>query len=447
MMEKKIISALQYVDPELIDEAMQEPITVPRSSGFRFSTLIAACLCLVCSLTAFWYLGKIKNDKIIEPTLITAETLAEDPVTKETMEYPEDMQLSIALITPPNLFEGRTRIAYNACDQWVEENSVRDFAYYNTPDESTESYVSTIHGVVEEGYNVIMLPDSSCAEAITETAHLYPEVYFIALDLRAEDMGDYDLPDNVCAISYQEEVAGFMAGVAAVKMGYKELYVLGSTTDSDMNRYDYGFMQGADYAAGAIGEFARIIHINSNTNVPSAEVTAWAEQWYAAGAEVIFTCNLDLSICVAEAALNLGGKMITVENDHTHELLNVYGYDVSLISVVEELEKAISYILTELYNENWAYHGGQYHCLGLRSGEILEKNFLSLNEEYTQYNESFPIGDYEELVADLANGNIAVEEYTGQEYEPVHIAIDGRGMVPEGSETDYEIESTSRGGK
>ena len=51
---------------------------------------------------------------------------------------------------------------------------------------------------------------------------------FIALDVSAGDLGDgFEVPDNLYCAVYQEELCGYMAGYAAVKMGYTKLGFLG----------------------------------------------------------------------------------------------------------------------------------------------------------------------------------------------------------------------------
>lgn len=62
MKGKRIISALQHIDPELIEEAAEATASMKKKTTFRFSTLIAACLCLVCSLSAVWMAFKWRSD-------------------------------------------------------------------------------------------------------------------------------------------------------------------------------------------------------------------------------------------------------------------------------------------------------------------------------------------------------------------------------------------------
>ena len=52
------------------------------------------------------------------------------------------------------------------------------------------------------------------------------------------------LASNVYCAVYQEELCGYMAGYAAVKLGYTHLGFLGGMAVPAVVRYGYGFVQG-----------------------------------------------------------------------------------------------------------------------------------------------------------------------------------------------------------
>lgn len=82
-----------------------------------------------------------------------------------------------------------------------------------------------VEAAVDEGYNTIVMPGFAFAETISQVADTYPDVNFIALDVAESDVGT--IPGNTYCAVYQEELAGYMAGVAAVKLGYSHLGFLG----------------------------------------------------------------------------------------------------------------------------------------------------------------------------------------------------------------------------
>ena len=162
---------------------------------------------------------------------------------------------------------------YEACKAFCTENNI-EFTYYKPAGDSTPDRIAMVEKAVDEGYNVIVMPGYAFGGAIVEAAPEFPDVKFIALDVakgdlleagvaKAGESYDYN-PDNwkledyvdmsnvYCAI-YQEELAGYMAGYAAVKLGYKSLGFLGGMAVPAVIRYGYGFVQGVDAAAADLG--------------------------------------------------------------------------------------------------------------------------------------------------------------------------------------------------
>ena len=146
---------------------------------------------------------------------------------------------------------------YEACKAYCDLNGL-DFTYSRPDEETTEGRAKAIGKAVEEGYNVIVLPGYSFAGCLLETTEKYPDVKFIALDVSDDDIlrealgdkydgrpgywnaADYYYEDNVYCAVYQEEIAGYMAGMAAVKMGYKKLGFLGGVAVPAVIRYGSG---------------------------------------------------------------------------------------------------------------------------------------------------------------------------------------------------------------
>ena len=126
---------------------------------------------------------------------------------------------------------------YEACKAFAEDNDI-EFNYFKPAGDNTADRVAMIEKAVDEGYNVIVMPGYAFAETIKETAELYPDVTFIALDVAQGDLGeDYTVPSNVYCAVYQEELCGYMAGYAAVKMGYTKLGFLGGMAVPAVVRY------------------------------------------------------------------------------------------------------------------------------------------------------------------------------------------------------------------
>ena len=108
---------------------------------------------------------------------------------------------------------------YEACKAYCEANSI-DFNYFKPAGDSTAERVAMVESAIDEGYNVIVMPGYAFGGTIAEVQDIYPEVKFVALDVSEGDLGDgVTLADNVYCAVYQEELCGYMAGYAAVKLG------------------------------------------------------------------------------------------------------------------------------------------------------------------------------------------------------------------------------------
>ena len=107
---------------------------------------------------------------------------------------------------------------YEACKAFSEANGL-DFSYFKPVSDSDEDRVSMIESAIDQGYNVVVMPGYAFGKAIETTASEYPDITFIALDVSAGDFSaDYVIPSNLYSAVYQEELCGYMAGVAAVKL-------------------------------------------------------------------------------------------------------------------------------------------------------------------------------------------------------------------------------------
>ena len=436
MKGKKIISALQYVDPFLIEEAMMEPEANAKPSRFRFTTLIAACLCLVCCLGAFWFLSQMKGGAT-EETYTPINSPTEDvwiPTGSceiiETDDFTETTDIQVAVIAD-GFYDGNNVHAYEACRQWCDENNTA-IIYYHLGDYSTDSRMSVLERAVRDGNNVLIFPNRISAGIIRRTAELYPDVFFIGLDMRASDFGeDYVLPQNVYCVAYREEVAGFIAGFVAVKLGYTQMGFLGFEEDPVSTRYGYGFLQGVDYGAGAKSVPAQVNYCVVNPSGEYTDLVTYMERWYTEGTQAVFTCNATLAYVTEEAAQKSEGKIICAELNGVQQMFDPV---VMPVSVTKEYGKALEYILNELLVGNWNAYGGREESLGLMSAINLEENYVQLSDT-TQFGENFTEEDYKSLLADLLKGTIIVSD--DMEEKPVISNI----TVEYLEYTDFEEES------
>ena len=241
---------------------------------------------------------------------------------------------------------------YEACKEFCEEKGI-DFKYYKPGSDSDEDRISSIEDAIDENFNVIVMPGYAFGAAIRATAPEYPDVTFVALDVSDFDLGVQDgfvLPANLYSAVYQEELCGYMAGYAAVKLGYTKLGFLGGMAVPAVVRYGYGFVQGADAAAAEIGADVTMNYAYGNQFYGDADITAAMDTWYGAGTEVVFACGGGIFTSAAEAAAKVGGKVIGVDVDQAPTIDGLYGEGMTVTSAMKGLAATVNTELAAVLN-------------------------------------------------------------------------------------------------
>jgi basic membrane protein A len=360
---------------------------------------------------------------------------AEETKEEETTEEPADnTEYAVAMITDYGDITDQSfnQTTYEACKAFCEDNGV-EFSYFKPAGDNTADRVAMIEKAVDEGYNVIVMPGYAFGGAIVEAAPEFPDVKFIALDVakgdlleagvaKAGESYDYN-PDNwdlekyvdmsnvYCAI-YQEELCGYMAGYAAVKLGYKSLGFLGGMAVPAVVRYGYGFVQGVDAAAADLGlSDVTLNYIYGGQFSGDVDITAVMDTWYANGTEVVFACGGGIYTSAVDAAKKANGKVIGVDVDQAGVIANYAGVDgLTVTSAMKGLYPATYDTLNDvIINGNWANYVGKIATLGLVSADDPEANYVQIPMgEGTQWSDSFTQDDYKAMVADMYNGVITV---------------------------------------
>lgn len=335
---------------------------------------------------------------------------------------------------------------YEAAKAWCEKNSV-DFTYYKPTGDTTQARVEMIDKAVADGYNIIVMPGYAFAGAIVESAPTYKDVKFVALDVALGDLlqeavgKDYDFnPDNwkledyvdvsnvYCAI-YQEELCGYMAGYAAVKLGYEKLGFLGGMAVPAVIRYGFGFVQGADAAAAELDKKVDIKYAYGNQFYGDADITAKMDTWYTAGTQVVFACGGGIFDSAAEAAAKVDGKVIGVDVDQAGIIDGKYAEGMTVTSAMKGLAPTVTTTLDDILAGKWDNYAGKVATLGLVS-EDPEANYVQIPMASTQFADGkFTADDYKALVADMFNGKITVSNAIDKMPETANATVDDQGNI------------------
>lgn len=339
-----------------------------------------------------------------------------------------EQKMKVAMVTDSGDITDQSfnQMTYEACKAWGKENDI-EFNYYKPQSDSDEARTASVDQAVADGANVIVLSGYVFAPTVIDESDLYPEVKFLALDVSAGDIcekgigegydynpdhynvTDYYNEDNVYCCTYQEELSGFMAGYAAVMLGYRHLGFLGGMSVPAVNRYGYGYVQGADAAAKELGitDEVQVEYVCGGQFYGDADITAYMDTWYGSkGVEVVFACGGGICTSAAEAAVKTGGKVIGVDLDQS-VTINEYKDGLTVTSAMKGLQVTIDNVLDAILNDEWDEYVGKIENLGMESPDPAE-NYVQLPEETTQWDDTFTKEDYQKLVERMYNGEYEV---------------------------------------
>lgn len=355
-----------------------------------------------------------------------AEEETEAPAAEAQEEAAPAGDFSVAMITDSGDITDQSfnQSTYEACVEFCDANGIK-FNYYKPTDDSDEARIASTEQAIADGFNVIVMPGYLFATAVAECAPTYPEVDFIVLDdSSAEGMS------NVYEAVYQEELPGYMAGYAAVKLGYKHLGFLGGMSVPAVIRYGFGYVQGANAAAEELGiaDEVTVEYVYGGQFYGDADITAVMDTWYnEKGCEIVFGCGGGVYTSAAEIAQKCGGKIIGVDVDQAAIIDGLYGDGITVTSAMKGLGATVNTLLTEtINNNNFAAYGGKVENLGIVSDNP-DENYVALAPS-TQYADGFTEDDYKALIKDMNAGKVTVDN--GTEAMPqVSITVNDYGSI------------------
>ena len=340
-----------------------------------------------------------------------AESTPAETNPAESTPAVSDVEYKIAMITDYGDITDQSfnQTTYEAVKAFSEANGVA-YNYYKPSGDSTAERIAMVDAAIVDGYNVIVMPGFAFGETLAEVADLYPEIKFVALDV-AEGEGGFTATENVFSAVYQEELSGYMAGYAAVKLGYKHLGYLGGMAVPAVQRFGYGYLQGIDAAAkelGIVGDI-KVEYVYGNQFYGDADITAVMDTWYGEkGVELVFACGGGIWTSAAEAAAKVGGKVIGVDVDQAATIDGMFGAGMTVTSAMKGLAPTVNTVLSAIVLEdNWAAYAGKIETLGLVSADP-EANYVQIPMASTQFAEGFTAEDYSALVAAMFEGTVAV---------------------------------------
>ena len=360
------------------------------------------------------------------------------------MSFASAEEMKVAMITDYGDITDQSfnQTTWEAVVSFATANNV-EYKYYKPDTNDTAGRVAKVEMAIADGYNVIVLPGFAFGGTIAEISGDYPEVKFIVLDVSKGDLlesgvalkgesydynpdgwnlTDYVYMDNVYCAIYQEELCGYMAGYAAVKLGYTDLGFLGGMAVPAVIRYGYGFVQGCDAAAKEMGINVNMKYVYGNQFFGDADITAYMDNWYQNGTQIVFACGGGIYTSAVDAAKKVdGAKVIGVDVDQSGVIANYAAgegaseaelakwADLTVTSAMKGLAPTTIDTLTDVVlNGNWDKYAGKIETLGLVSGDDASLNYVQIPMSTQFVDGKFTTEDYQALVKGMFDGTIVV---------------------------------------
>ena len=262
--------------------------------------------------------------------------------TKKTYE--------IAVVTDVGqlMDKGFNQGTYEGAKGYAEAHNI-SYKYYqpaNGSDATDNDRIDAMKQAITNGAKIIVAPGFLQATAMETVAKENPDVKFVFVDGWALGL------DNVTAIVYKEQESGYLAGYAAVMDGYTKLGFTGGGGGGNpaVNRFGYGFLQGAEAAAVEKGVDVEVKYSfkYGETFSASNELQTQIAGWYSAGTEVVFACGGSMFSSVKSAAGEYeNAKIIGVDVDQAGESTKV------ITSAIKGLSTSVERVLGQFFDGKW----------------------------------------------------------------------------------------------
>ena len=332
-------------------------------------------------------------------TSAQAEAYVAESAAADSSDTASAGAYELALITDVGTIDDKSfnQGSWEGLERYALENKIAH-KYYKPAEKSDQACLDAIDLAVKGGAKLIVTPGFLFEGPVFQAQSKYPDVKFVVIDAEPKDGDVAKIGDNVQAIFYAEEQAGYLAGYAAVKDGYRNLGFMGGIAVPAVVRFGYGYVQGADAAAGELGlakSDVKIKYTYVGNFDASPENQTKAAAWYNEGVECIFACGGAVGNSVMKAAEASNTVVIGVDVDQSGESATV------ITSATKNLGDSVYNAIADFYNGSFL--GG--------TKTILTASDLGvgLPMETSKF-KNFTKEDYDKLYEGLKSGSVSISD-------------------------------------
>lgn len=333
-----------------------------------------------------------------------------DPEKIDDTMTSADNKYVIAMVTDVGQLKDKSfnQGTWNGVKLYASQNG-KSYKYYqpaNGDSATDEDRYQAYKAAIDGGAEVIVAPGFLQEAAMVRAASEYPDVKFVFIDGYPLSDANGNALNNVVGVAFHEEQCGYLAGYAAVKEGNTKLGFTGGGggTNPAVNRYGYGFVQGAQAAAAEDGVNVEMnySYLYGDGYSASAELQTQISGWYSNGTEIVFACGGSMFNSVAAAAAANDGLVVGVDVDQSAQSETV------VTSAMKGLASSVQWAVAKVYDGTFSEIGGKGTSLGAKDDAVGLPTATWSLENYT-------IEEYEAQLADMASGKLVVDSMVAEE--------------------------------
>jgi len=318
----------------------------------------------------------------------------------------------LALITDLGTIDDKSfnQGSWEGLVKYARENNI-SHKYYQPSEQSDNAYLMTIDLAVRGGAKLIVTPGFLFSAAIFDAQDRYPNVKFVLVDALPSKDGVTRVAENTVGVLYAEDQAGFLAGYAAVRDGFRRLGFVGGMAVPAVVRFGYGFIEGAEYAAQDLRLAPGSVTVNYHYTggfAATPEAQALSASWFNSGVEVIFACGGAVGNSVMAAAEQAGRSVIGVDVDQSAESQTV------ITSAMKGLQVSVYNSISAFYDGN--FPGGQTKVFSA------ENDGVGLPMETSRFR-SFNVDNYNAIYQRLASNEFPRMENLAEGGSPSAVPV------------------------
>lgn len=310
----------------------------------KFKTLLLSLIVILSIFTAIGCSPKVVEDNKIKVTLI----LDEGGVNDESFNQ--------------SAWQGaqKAQDEYNIKANYIESKQESD-------------YKTNIETAIDQGNDLIIGVGFKLSDAIKEAAINYPEQKFAIID------GSYDeIPKNLRSILFNEEQAGYLAGLVAAKVSNSNKFgFIGGMNIPSVSNFAVGYEK-------AIKEFNpknELLTQYANSFTDAAKGKSISAKMYQSGIDIIFTAGGGVNSGVYESGKEVNKLAVAVDLPQ-----NKLAPDTILTSALKNVDEGVKLTVKDLVDGK--FEGGQIAMFDISNGGVGYEKTKLIPEEVIKFVDS-----------------------------------------------------------